>query len=171
MNKIYQKPFPSGKNAGFTLIELLVVVLIIGILSAVALPQYQVAVAKSRISALIPLMRSLQLAQERYYLENGVYAASLKDLDIGCGNWGTGARENWCYFDAKGTARAHSEGYYIVVEDSRVKDVLLLYFLTKKPTASCYAYNGGFADKVCRGISGRSTPTGGWSGVNIYQMF
>lgn len=50
---------PMYKKHRFTLIELLVVVLIIGILSAVALPQYQAAVEKSRVARLLPLFKSI----------------------------------------------------------------------------------------------------------------
>ena len=67
---------------GFTLIELLVVVLIIGILSAIALPQYQKAVFKSRVTHAIVYVKSVHDAQTVYYLANGHYANSAEDLDI-----------------------------------------------------------------------------------------
>ena len=67
---------------GFTLIELLVVVLIIGILAAITVPQYQVAVTKARVSRIIPVVRSLGEAQEIYYLANGEYADSWEKLDV-----------------------------------------------------------------------------------------
>ena len=70
------------KNKAFTLIELLVVVLIIGILSAIALPQYRKAVMKARFTQLKVLTKSLADAEEIYHLANGQYATKLEDLDI-----------------------------------------------------------------------------------------
>ena len=69
-------------NQAFTLIELLVVVLIIGILAAVALPQYQKAVDKSRFMKYIQMGYGIKRAQEAYYLANGKYATDLTALDV-----------------------------------------------------------------------------------------
>ena len=86
---------------GFTLIELLVVVLIIGILSAVALPKYQKAVDRAKGVEALTTNKAVKDALQVYYLENGVYdsGGSFDNLSIEIPelkNWNIGTGGNTC---------------------------------------------------------------------------
>lgn len=67
---------------GFTLIELMIVVVIVGILSAIALPAYQDYVRKGRRAEAISLMLDLQLTEEKYRANNPSYASTLSIMGI-----------------------------------------------------------------------------------------
>ena len=74
--------FRAPLRSGFTLIELLVVVLIIAILAAVALPQYQLAVDKARVKSAFPVMRAIINAENLHKLEHGDYTYNWEELDL-----------------------------------------------------------------------------------------
>ncbi len=107
---------------GFTLIELLVVVLIIGILAAVALPQYQKAVAKARATEAKMSLKALVEAVDLYILESGETPTSLNDLTVtgptsphfrydllNCGAKGTLGCVVWAFFKTDETFAIYTE--------------------------------------------------------------
>ena len=65
---------------GFTLIELVIVVVLIGILAAIAIPQFKNTKGKANAASLKSDLRNLAVAEESYFYENAVYSKSMTDL-------------------------------------------------------------------------------------------
>ena len=71
-----------NKKRGFTLIELLSVVLILGILTAIALPQYQKAIQRADAANALVTLKTVFDSAKRYYASSSQWPVQLKQLDI-----------------------------------------------------------------------------------------
>ena len=71
---------------GFTLIEVLVTVLILGILTSIAVPQYQKAVMRSRFAQMLQMSNDIYNAQIVFHDTYNRYAQSMDELDIHISN-------------------------------------------------------------------------------------
>ena len=67
---------------GFTLLEVLIVVIIIGILAAIALPQYVATIEKARSGEAVANIGSLRTAIDRYWYQNGSVTTNLDQIDV-----------------------------------------------------------------------------------------
>ena len=158
----------TRRFGGFTLIELLVVVLIIGILAAIAVPQYEQAVEKARVTEALLVGKNLKNAEELYRMENGTYTDSFEKLGTDLpggyvlsadGKQISSRKENQIFFISLLTDYDR-----VLVLYSKQGRVLLSFSFdlnTRAPTRHCTSYSDTNyeGDKICKGLG----TTGTWS--------
>ena len=159
-----------SRLGGFTLIELLVVVLIIGILAAMAMPQYFKAVERSRMTEAITIMDSIEKAQRRKFLQTNRYAEDFRGLDVSP----KGATGDSYFTKGDPQTGAGGNGFEINLTDSFVAAYrmvdgsmsssslqyqYLLYRYYQSDNVSCTGLNNA-GEELCADFCGIDTPTG-----------
>ena len=157
----------------FTLIK----ILIIGILAAIALPQYRLAVLKTRYTQLITLGESIYQAAQTYHLANGSYPGRFDELDINIP--GTGDGNQRVYGDYKCTL-------YAGVDDT-LDSIRCVYIQSEGNLAYLIVYKSDnlrrciasttwtLGNQLCQNLTGNKTSSGyygnGNAGADYYKKY
>lgn len=160
----------SINNKAFTLIELLIVVLIIGILAAIALPQYQLARDKAKFSTMMELANALMFANQRYYLANGSYTGDVTVLDIDLPGSSILTGNKYYYFDwggQCGLTNSNGNGGCLMYF-SEGTDNVQYQFSTTSQSKRCMASNSR-GHRLCGAMTGNTA--GGVSGIWTWYAF
>lgn len=141
----------KSDNAGFTLIELLVVIIIIGILSAIALPSFLNQANKAKQSEARTYVGSMNRAQQAYYLEKGQFvdaaATSFANLGLGVAT----VTQNYAYVVSGGGTGATSVVNHAVTIAPGTSNA------TASTTPSVKAYLGGVSISTVQNTGEAST--------------
>ena len=138
--KFLQHVIKKRKEEGFTLIELLVVIIIIGILSAIALPSFLNQANKAKQSEAKQYLASISKGQQAYYVENNLFIKEMGEIS----KLGLGVKtvtQNYTYAIGSGNT-AQNAGAWTSGGGSALKGYTGLVFITTTATSTSILCEG-----------------------------
>lgn len=140
-------------DSGFTLVELLIVIAVIGILIAIAIPNYNDYITRSRITAAVATLSDMRVKLEQYFADNRTYvgacvagtvaplpnAADNSYFDFTC----PGASLQATSYDVVATGKSSMAGFIYHIKQSGKSTETLGAGWSGAPNATCWVISKG----------------------------